>query len=70
MSQEIHLDVTREDDIIEFIDFEKTRWNKELCTWIDRRFRVLPLDGYDTRYPRIDRFRDNIDTKNPVFYRR
>lgn len=70
MSQEIHFQDLQEDEFIEFIDFEKARWNKELCAWVDRRFRVLPLDGYDTRNPRIDRIRDNIDVKNPVFYRR
>ena len=57
-------------DFINFIDFARERWPESMDVWLDRRYRVMPLDGYDTRYPRIDRFNDNINVKDPVFNRR
>ena len=71
MSQEIHLNrPIRDEEFIEFIDFGRERWTGDLSVWLDRRYRVMPLPGYDTRYPRIDRFPDNINVKNMVFNRR
>jgi len=70
MSQEIHLNKTISDaEFINFIDFERDRWPENMHAWLDRRYRVMPLDGYDTSNPRIDRFRDNINVKDPVFNR-
>lgn len=56
-------------EIYEFIDFARERWPASMDAWLDRRYRVMPLDGYDTRHPRIDRFPDNINVKDPVFQR-
>ena len=42
----------------------------DLEVWLDRRYRRMPLDGYDTRYPSTRAFRDNINVKDPVFQRR
>lgn len=70
MNQGIHLNREVSDaEFINFIDFERDRWDEGTLVWVERRYRVMPLDGYDTRYPRIDRFSDNIDVKNPVFQR-
>ncbi len=57
-------------EFINFIDFARERWPESMDVWLDRRYRVMPLDGYDTRYPRITAFRDNINVKDPVFNRR
>ena len=71
MSQEIHLNKPiRDEEFIEFIDFERERWPEEMHVWLDRRYRVMPLPGYDSSYPSIHGFRDNINVKNPVFNRR
>ena len=71
MSQEIRLNREESDsEFINFIDFERDRWDEDTLIWVERRYRVMPLPGYDTRYPRIDRFRDNINVKDPVFQRR
>lgn len=71
MWQEIHLNrELRDEELIEFIDFGRERWPENMEVWLDRRYRVMPLDGYDTKYPRINSFRDNINVKNPVFNRR
>jgi len=71
MGQEIHLNKElRDTDVIEFIDFGRERWPDNMHVWLDRRYRVMPLDGYNSKYPSIDASRDNIDTKNPVFQRR
>ena len=67
--QGIRKNIVRDDDNIEFIDFGRDYWPEEMSQWLDRRYRVQPLDGYDTRYPRINRFRDNINVKDPVFNR-
>ena len=70
MNQGIHLNrEIPEDEFVNLIDFGRERWGEGMDAWLDRRYRVLPMDGYDTRYPRIDRFPDNINTKNPVFQR-
>jgi hypothetical protein len=71
MSQEIHLNMPlRDEEVIEFIDFGRERWTGALSVWLDRRYRVMPLDGYNSRYPSIDASRDNINVKDPVFQRR
>lgn len=71
MSQEIRLNrPITDEEFIEFIDFERERWPENMHAWLDRRYRVMPLDGYDSRYPRITPFRDKINVKNPVFDRR
>ena len=71
MSQEIHLNREVPDsEFINFIDFERNRWDEGTLVWVERRYRNMPLPGYNTKYPRIDRFSDNINTKNPVFYRK
>jgi hypothetical protein len=56
-------------EIYEFIDFGRERWPENMDAWLDRRYRVMPLDGYNTQHPRIDRFPDNINVKDPVFQR-
>jgi len=71
MSQEIRLN--REEafsEICELIDFDRSRWPEDMEVWLDRRYRVMPLPGYDTRYPSTRAFRDNINVKDPVFQRR
>ena len=70
VGQEIHLNREKPfSEICNLIDFSRSRWPDNMKPWLDRRYRVMPLDGYDTRHPRIDRFHDNINVKNPVFYR-
>jgi hypothetical protein len=68
--QGISRNVVRKDENIEFIDFERAVWPDNMKVWLDRRYRVMPLDGYDSRYRKIDGFRDNINVKDPVFDRR
>jgi len=71
VSQEIHLNKPiRDEEFIEFIDFERERWPEDMAVWLDRRYRVMPLDGYNSSYPSTHAFRDNINVKNPVFNRR
>lgn len=71
MSQEIRLNREKQfSEICELIDFEREKWTGDLETWLDRRYRVMPLDGYDTRYPSTRAFGDRINVKNPVFNRR
>ena len=71
MSQEIHLNrPIRDEEFIEFIDFGRERSSVDMEVWLDRRYRVMPLDGYNSRYPSVDASRDNINVKDPVFQRR
>jgi hypothetical protein len=71
MSQEIHLNrPIRDEEFIEFIDFGRERWSGALEVFLDRRYRVMPLEGYNTQYPSTRAFRDNINVKDPVFQRR
>lgn len=70
MNQGIHLNREKPfSEICELIDFGRESWGEDMDAWLDRRYRVMPLDGYDTRHPRIDRFPDNINVKDPVFQR-
>lgn len=71
MSQEIRLNREKQfSEICELIDFGRESWTGALGVWLDRRYRKMPLDGYDTRYPSTRAFGDRINVKNPVFNRR
>ena len=69
MGQEIYRNTLREEDVIEYIDFDREYWPDSMDPWLDRRYRVMPLDGYDTEYPTINRAKININTTNLVIHR-